>query len=172
LTVSPSLKQSVAAEPASAVALPTPITEGALAKSPDPEPVNVGTPNIDTLRNAIIAALANGGLTSAAELLSTAAWSMDGSNLLIEVPGVGKKMVSITINPAAENIIRQELRRLGGPTKFSAVPGAGSASAPIAAPVIATGSIQETALAHPMVQRAKEIFKAEVRSVVDMREKL
>jgi len=33
------------------------------------------------------------------------------------------------------------------------------------------GSIQEAALAHPMVQRAREIFKAEVRSVVDLRQK-
>jgi DNA polymerase-3 subunit gamma/tau len=33
------------------------------------------------------------------------------------------------------------------------------------------GSIQEAALANPLVQRAKEIFKAEVRSVVDLRQK-
>ena len=33
------------------------------------------------------------------------------------------------------------------------------------------GSIQEAALNNPLVQRAKEIFKAEVRSVVDLREK-
>jgi len=33
------------------------------------------------------------------------------------------------------------------------------------------GSIQEAALANPLVQRAREIFKAEVRSVVDLRQK-
>jgi DNA polymerase-3 subunit gamma/tau len=33
------------------------------------------------------------------------------------------------------------------------------------------GSIQEAALANPLVQRAKEIFKADVRSVVDLRQK-
>jgi DNA polymerase-3 subunit gamma/tau len=167
----PSLKQSVAAEPGPVVAAPTPMTEGALAKSPDPEPASVGAPNIDTLRNAVIAALASGGHASAAELLKTAAWTMEGSSLQIEVPGIGKKMLSLTVNAAAEKIIKQELQRLGGPVKFSAVPGAGSASASAAAPVIAAGSIQETALAHPMVQRAREIFNAEVRSVVDMREK-
>jgi len=88
-------------------------------------------------------------------------------------------MVSLTINPAAEKIIKEELRRLGGPMKFSAVPGAGSssnsssgtASATSAAPMVAVGSIHETALANPMVQRAREIFHAEVRTVVDMREK-
>jgi DNA polymerase-3 subunit gamma/tau len=167
----PSLKQSVVAEPASAVAPPAPITEGALAKAPEVERASTGAPSIDTLRSAVIAALANGGLASAAELLNTASWSIAGSTLLIEIPGVGKKMVSLTVNALAEKIIRQELQRLGGPAKFSAISGSGSVSASAAAPVITSGSIQETALAHPIVQRAKEIFHAEVRSVVDMREK-
>jgi DNA polymerase-3 subunit gamma/tau len=165
------LKQSVAAEPASAVAQLAPMTEGALAKLPEAERASGGAPGIDTLRSAVIAALANGGLASAAELLNTAIWSIAGSGLLIEIPGVGKKMVSLTVSAAAEKIIRQELQRLGGPAKFSAVPGAGSAPASAAAPVIAAGSIQETALSHPIVQRAREIFHAEVRSVVDLREK-
>jgi DNA polymerase-3 subunit gamma/tau len=171
LSAGPSLKQSVAAEPASAVAPPVPMTEGALAKAPDAEPASAGAPSIDTLRSGVIAALANGGHASAAELLNTAAWTMEGSSLQIEVPGIGKKMLSLTVNATAEKIIKQELQRLGGPVKFSAVPGAGSASTSTAAPAAAAGSIQETALAHPMVQRAREIFNAEVRSVVDMREK-
>ena len=161
----------MAAEPASAVAPPTPITEGALAKAPEADRVSVGAPSVDTLRSAVIAALANGGCASAAELLNTAAWIIEGSHLRAEIPGVGRKMVSLTVNAAAEKIIRQELQRMGGPVKFSAVPGSGSAPASAAAPVIAAGSIQETALAHPIVQRAREIFHAEVRSVVDLREK-
>jgi DNA polymerase-3 subunit gamma/tau len=84
---------------------------------------------------------------------------------------VGKKMLSLTVNAAAEKIIRQELQRLGAPTRFLIVPGEGvaQAAAPAAAPL--AGSVQEAALNHPMVQRAREIFKAEVRSVVDLRQK-
>jgi DNA polymerase-3 subunit gamma/tau len=167
----PSLKQNVAAEPASAIAPLAPMTEGALAKAPEAAPASMGAPGIDTLRSAVISALANGGHASAAELLNSSVWSIEGSSLHVEVPGIGKKMLSLTVNAAAEKIIRQELQRLGGPMKFTAVPGTGSASALAAAPVIAAGSIHETALAHPMVQRAREIFHAEVRSVVDMREK-
>jgi DNA polymerase-3 subunit gamma/tau len=40
--------------------------------------------------------------------------------------------------------------------------------APLVVPV---GSVQEAALAHPLVKRAQEIFKAEVRSVLDLRQK-
>jgi DNA polymerase III subunit gamma/tau len=109
------------------------------------------------------------GHASAAQLLVGASWTLDGANLRIEVPGVGKKMLSLTVNAAAEKIIRQELQRLGAPARFMVVPGEGVAQAPVEAPV--AGSIQESALANPLVQRAKEIFNAEVRSVVDLRQK-
>ena len=108
---------------------------------------------------------------TAAQVLGTAAWNLDGSSLRIEVPGMGKKMLSLTINAVAEKIIRQELQRLGASPRFMVVPGdgaaAGASAAPMAAPL--AGSVQEAALAHPLVQRAKEIFKAEIRSVVDLR---
>jgi DNA polymerase-3 subunit gamma/tau len=129
-----------------------------------------GAPNIETLRLAVISALADGGHATAAQLLGAGAWSVDGSSLRIEVSGIGKKMLSLTVNAAAEKIIRQELQRLGAPARFLIVPVEGSATAlAAAAPVAPAGSIQETALANPLVQRAKEIFKAEVRSVVDLR---
>ena len=83
---------------------------------------------------------------------------------------IGKKMLALTVNAAAEKIVKQELQRLGGPARFMVIPGEGvAATTPVAAP--AAGSIQHAALEHPMVQRAKEIFNAEVRSVVDLRTK-
>jgi DNA polymerase-3 subunit gamma/tau len=85
---------------------------------------------------------------------------------------MGKKMLSLTVNAAAEKIIRQELQRLGASPRFLVVPGTGTGqleAATMSVPV--AGSIQEAALANPLVQRAREIFKAEVRSVVDLRRK-
>ena len=125
---------------------------------------------IESLRHAVGSALVNAGHGSAAQLLGSGNWVLDTSNLRIEVPGVGKKMLTLTVNAAAEKIIRQELQRLGAPARFMVVPGEGSAqAAPAAAPM--AGSVHEAALAHPMVQRAKEIFNADVRSVVDLRQK-
>ncbi len=151
----------------------TTLTEGSLAKAPETEvhssAPSGAAPSIETLRHAVGATLVKEGHASAAQLLGGASWILDGANLRIEVPGVGKKMLSLTINAAAEKIIRQELQRLGAPTRFMVVPGEGVAQAPVDAP--AAGSIQESALAHPLVQRAKEIFNAEVRSVVDLRQK-
>lgn len=96
-------------------------------------------------------------------------WTLDGASLRIEVAAMGKKMLTLTVNAAAEKIIRQQLQQMGAPTRFLVVPGegAGTGTAVMAAPL--AGSVQEAALGNPLVQRAKEIFKAEVRSVVDLR---
>jgi len=149
------------------------LTEGALAKAPEAEvqaPAPTGAaPSTETLRNAVGTVLTKEGHASAGQLLAGATWILDGANLRIEVPGVGKKMLSLTVNPAAEKLIRQELQRLGAPARFMVVPGEGVAQAPVDAPV--AGSVQESALANPLVQRARKIFNAEVRSVVDLRQK-
>jgi DNA polymerase-3 subunit gamma/tau len=149
------------------------VTEGASARIAEPSPASAGAPSIEQLRHAIGSALVSAGHVTAGDLLGTAAWNIDGASLRIAVPGVGKKMLALTFNAVAEKIIRQELQRLGGPARFLILPGeegvgaaqTASTSTPIA------GSIQEAALNNPIVQRAKEIFKAEVRSVVDLRQK-
>ena len=79
--------------------------------------------------------------------------------------------ISGFFNPAAEKILRESLIAQGAPARFLIVPGETGGAVQPAAPVAAKGSIQEAALNNPLVQRAKEILHAEVRSVVDLREK-
>jgi DNA polymerase-3 subunit gamma/tau len=154
-------------------AVPEEAVEEAPAPAVRPEAVSAtqDAPSEDALRNAVVQALASGGHHSAATLLGAANWVLDAGNLRIEVAGLGKKMLALTVNQAAEKIIRGELQRLGGPARFMVVPGeGGAAGAPVSAAPLA-GSIQEEAMNHPLVQKAKEIFNAEVRSVVDLRTK-
>jgi DNA polymerase III subunit gamma/tau len=146
------------------------VTDAEAASSATPEPTSFSAADSDSLRTAVVAALANGGHDSAGQLLSTAAFVLNGSALRIEVPGIGKKMLAITVNAAAEKIIRQELQRLGAAARFMVVPGEGSAPAATAPPPSA-GSIHQAALENPLVQRAREIFNAEIRSVVDLHPK-
>lgn len=146
------------------------MTDGALAKAP--EAARAGLPDAEPLRSGIVDALGNAGHKSASELLRVATVTLDGATVRIEVPGMGKKMLALTVNAAAEKIIRQELQRLGAPSRFLVVPGEGSApSARPASAAPVAGGVQEAALAHPLVGRAREIFHAEVRSVVDLRRK-
>jgi DNA polymerase-3 subunit gamma/tau len=182
----PTAKQSATASPIAELDRPSPasataanghsvttapVTEPAPVKAPE-SPAPAGIPGIESLRHSVISALETAGHSSAAQLLGTGAWTLDGASLRIEVPGMGKKMLALTVNAAAEKIIRQELQRLSAPTRFLIVPGDANGSTPSAAVSVAAplaGSIQETALNHPSVQRAREIFHAEVRSVIDLR---
>ncbi len=102
----------VATQPAAFAAVST---EGALARMPEKAREITGSPSVETLRLAVISALADAGHASAAQLLGAGTWTLDVSSLRIEVAGMGKKMLSLTINAAAEKIMRQEMQRLGGP---------------------------------------------------------
>jgi len=156
-----------------------PVMVSAPARLPEPDPVSEPAPaaaipagalDAEDAKQAIVAALSLQGHASASRLISTGRFTLEAASLRIEVPGIGKKMLALTVNSAAEKIVKQELQRLGGPARFMVIPGEGvAATTPVAAPV--AGSIQQAALEHPMVQRAKEIFNAEVRSVVDLRTK-
>ncbi len=148
------------------------LTEGALAKAPEAARATGGDLSVESIRQDIVSALATAGHGSAAQLLGNGAWRLESTSVQVAVPGMGKKMLSLTVNAAAEKIVRQELQRLGAPTRFVVSAGEGSTPAVVVAPPSApVGSVQEMALAHPMVKRAQEIFKAEVRSVVDLRSK-
>ena len=172
---SASLKQEIKPE-----TRPEPVVVSAPVEIAEPDPVPgtslpsavspAGSLDSEAAKQAIVATLAQQGHGSASQLISTARFTLEATSLRIEVPGIGKKMLALTVNAAAEKIVKQELQRLGGPARFMVIPGEGvAATSPVAAP--AAGSIQQAALEHPMVQRAKEIFNAEVRSIVDLRTK-
>ena len=147
------------------------LTEGALAKAPETAKAAGENLTADSIRQDIVAALATAGHSSAAQLLGNGMWRLEPTSVQVTVPGMGKKMLSLTVNAAAEKIVRQELQRLGAPTRFLISSGEGATPTVVAAPLAPAGSVQEAALKHPMVKRAQEIFKAEVRSVVDLRQK-
>jgi DNA polymerase-3 subunit gamma/tau len=162
------MQVAVAETAPAAVSVPSP--EADAPEPPVTESSSTSPVDCDSLRVAIVAGLTSGGHASAGQLLGTAAFVVNGSSLRIEVPGVGKKMLAIMLNASAEKIIRQELQKLGAPARFMVVPGEGVAPAATAAAPPA-GSVQQAALANPLVQRAKEIFHAEVRSVVDLHQR-
>jgi DNA polymerase III subunit gamma/tau len=146
--------------------------EAPVREDVDQAAVPSGAAGLEETRQAVCAALEQAGHASASQLLGAGIWAVDGAMIRIEVAAMGKKMLSLTINSAAEKIVREALVRQAAPSRFLIVPGQGEAPLGHAsAPSAAKGSIQETALANPMVQRAKEILHAEVRSVVDLREK-
>jgi DNA polymerase-3 subunit gamma/tau len=125
----------------------------------------------DKLREAVTQALHDKGHETASALLRAGQWSLSDPNTITVLVAVKKTMLSLTMNPEAERIARTALQQIGSSAKLIVLPGDGSASpAPPAAPA-AKGSMQSNALDNPLVKQAQELFRAEVRSVLDLRGK-
>ena len=96
-----------------------------------------------------------------------------GDTIQVEV-AIKKTMLGLTMNGEAEKICRNAMRAIGATQKLVWVPGENGGSL--------RGrqnrdvgerrrGMQAAALENPLVRQAQELFKAEVRSVLDLREK-
>jgi DNA polymerase III subunit gamma/tau len=132
-----------------------------------PEPMAA---NLDQIREAVVAALDQNGHNTAAALLSAGNWKVDTDGAIQVEVGVKKTMLSLTMNAEAWRITKEALRSIGASQKMTVTPGEAGSATPAAARQPVSGSIQAVALENPLVRQAQEIFRAEVRSVLDLRE--
>jgi hypothetical protein len=80
--------------------------------------------DMDRIREAVGAALEREGHNTAAVLLGAGKWLDKGETVEVEV-GMGKKMLSLTMNPEAEKISREALRAIGVTRKLVVFAGEG-----------------------------------------------
>jgi len=149
------------------------VTAGSLALAAEPaiDLSAAAEPGLDRIRDAATAALEAAGHNTAAVLLANGNWIEKGNSIEVEV-AIRKTMLGLTMNAEAEKICRDALRSIGARQKLSFVSGEGAVQPPpSAAKRPAGGSIQAAALDHPLVKQAQELFQAEVRSVLDLRDK-
>jgi DNA polymerase-3 subunit gamma/tau len=158
--------------PVAAVPEPQEATSGALALAAAAD--GGAAPDLDRVREAVCSALENAGHNTAAVLLDAGTWRENSGTIEVEV-GIKKTMLGLTMNAEAEKICWEALRGIGETRKLIFLPGenggSGTAKAPRAERPAAQGSIQTIALENPLVRQAQELFQAEVRSVLDLREK-
>ena len=128
---------------------------------------NDGT--LDKLRDAIVQALDDGGHQTASALMAAGSWRQDSDLVEVQV-AVKKLMIGLVMNPDADKIAKSVMRELGLPPKLSVIPGEGAAGGASIRPV-SQGSVQAQALENPLVKQAQELFRAEVRSILDLRDK-
>ena len=132
-----------------------------------PEPM---TAKLNQVREAVVAALDQNGHNTAAALLSAGNWKVDTDGAIQVEVGVKKTMLSLTMNAEAWRITKEALRSIGASQKMTVTPGEAGSATPGDARQPVSGSIQAVALENPLVRQAQEIFRAEVRSVLDLRE--
>lgn len=156
------------------------MTKGALALAEVPEPAprpqlvpaQTGDLDLEALQNAIVDAMsAAKGLQTAADKFSDAELSATDDALNVQTT-VSAALMPMLINADAQAIIKATMAKHNVKLRLNLIPGAPSKSAPVKAKrAAASGSVQALAEQHPVVQQAQKIFSAEIRNVIDLRDK-
>jgi DNA polymerase-3 subunit gamma/tau len=126
--------------------------------------------NADSLRDAVLNAL--GDQQMLVSMLENAEWRLEG-NALIARASVSSTLIEMSFPADARRIAGAAASGLAGrPIKLQIEPGGApqAESAPRRA-AASNGSARSRAEQDPIVQRMKEKFGAEIRTVIDYREK-
>jgi DNA polymerase-3 subunit gamma/tau len=126
--------------------------------------------NTESLRDAILDALRNQQML--VSILENAEWRLEGSSLIAKV-AASSTMIEMSFTADARRIAGAAASGLAArPIKMLLEPGGTPqvSSPPRRAPTL-NGSARSRAEQDPIVQRMKEKFGAEIRTVIDYREK-
>ena len=130
--------------------------------------------SVEVLRNAVLGALENQGQRTTASMLESGEWSFEGNELIVKA-ATTEKMIDLMVNPDVKRISQSESSRVAGrPLKFKVLPGGipqSAAPAGNGGRIAPAGSARSRAADDPVVRRMQEKFGAEVRSVIDYRER-
>ena len=138
-----------------------------------PEPA-ANDPSIEQVRNAVLGALEDAGQQVLAHNLESGEWSANGNDVSVKV-AMSQVMVDFALGDGPKRIIHDALAKVTGrPMQFRMVSGgpqfAPKAAQPSARPANGRGA-RSRAMADPVVQRMQEKFAAEIRSVIDHKER-
>lgn len=127
-------------------------------------------PDAEDLRNQICAAMIQAGHETAGAMFEAGNWEYNGSELTVRI-AASKTLLEMIYTPQAQQIVRENFRRLTGSLRPVRVePGEAAAASPAREQRKRTAADAAGAASHPLVRRAQELFHAEVRSVVSLRD--
>jgi DNA polymerase-3 subunit gamma/tau len=128
--------------------------------------------SVDQLRPSLIGILEGQNQETAADLLARGEWKLEGNRLDLRLP-LSDKVIDISIGADAQRLLTQEASRLcGRAIKLNISGGAAAQSAPADRVPNGNGAgARQRAAEDPVVKRMQEKFGAEVRSVIDYRQK-
>jgi DNA polymerase III subunit gamma/tau len=173
---------SVDEAPASVARVTTPVVMGTAApaavveREPEvpaatPAALKLQSSDPEALRNAVLNALADGGQRMLASMLETGEWQVEGSQLVIKVAS-SATVIDMSLGADAKRlVIATASGVLGRPMKFSVIPGGTVAASPPKNGTLGNGGGRGRAEQDPIVRRMKEKFGAEIRTIIDLKEK-
>ena len=143
------------------------------AREPDPQPTaklvtQTAADALDEVRSAALNALASAGQTMLCSMLEVGEWSIAGNELVIRI-AASATLIEMSVSAEAKRmIIASASGKLGRAVKLQVLPGAATSNAsPKPAATYSNGSTRARAEQEPVVQRLKEKFGAQIRTVID-----
>ncbi len=148
-------------------------TATAVAEAP---PAETQQPNSDIspklIRNAVLTALEEAGHEMLAHNLEEGEWSVRGIEVSVKV-AISQVLIDVALGPEPKRVIQTALSEATGrPLKFRMVSSGLPAAAKPSAPRPANGAgARSRAMSDPVVQRMQEKFGAEIRTVIDQKDR-
>jgi hypothetical protein len=165
--------------PAPAAVSAQPVVMGsavpAVAPAPESRPQLEAKPaNLDDLRSAVLNALISAGQNMLSSMLEAGEWQIEGNQLIIRVASSATLIEMSVSNDAKRLIIATASSALGRAARLQIIPGANVQPTP-AQPgpqkPASNGSGRGRAEQEPVVQRMKQKFGAEIRTIIDYQKK-
>jgi DNA polymerase III subunit gamma/tau len=127
-------------------------------------------PQQDSLRNPVLNALAGGGHQMLVSMLEGGEWRIEGNELVITVAS-SATVIDMTLGADARRLAIATASGVAGRAlKLKVIPGNGAASTATSRPS-SNGGGRSRAEQDPIVRRMKEKFGAEIRTIIDYKEK-
>ena len=166
--------QRVVGDSVERAALPEVVTGAAVAVAVAevPDPAQAAEISADALRNAVLVALEENNQQMLAHNLESGEWTVRGHEVAVKV-AMSQVMCDVALGEGPKRIVQGALLKAAGkPLKFKMVSG-GTQFAPKPAPPRPTNGAgaRSRAMADPVVQRMQEKFGAEIRSVIDQKDR-
>ena len=141
----------------------------AVAEVAQPEPAVAAASGIDAVRDAVLNGL--GGQPMLASMLEGGQWSLEGNSLLVRVAS-SATMIEMSFHADARRVAAAAASGAAGrPIKVQVLPGGTAQGALPTRRPASNGSARSRAEQDPVVQRMQETFGAEIRTVIDYRQK-
>ena len=152
-----------------------PAAATAPVQSPDPNPQTLSTaetvnlPDISAIRDLVLNALADASQRMLISMFEPGEWDLQGSELVIKV-AASAPVIDMSLGADARRVIIAALSgALGRPARLKVLPG--GTPHPVSSSPATNGGSRSRAEQDPIVRRMKEKFGAEIRTVIDYRER-
>ena len=138
-----------------------------------PEPMaKAASANVEDVRTAVLNALASSGLNMLSSMLESGEWKVEGNELSIRV-AASPALIEMSVSNEGKKIVMASASgSMGRPMKLQIV--SGGSPQPVAsrsASPAPNGSSRGRAEQEPVIQRLREKFGAEIRTVIDYKQK-